>query len=109
NWVLLSDPEYEWVPMELEGLESLLLSQVASWLGPQQRQLAALAYRFRGPEYAARFRMVRREAEVRCSTISNVRLTERSIDETLLLNFTVERAGIRNLSFLLPERMRECR
>lgn len=109
DWVLLSDPEYEWVPMELEGLESLLLSQVASWLGPQQRQLAALTYRFRGPEYAARFRMVRREAEVRCSTISNVRLTERSIDETLLLNFTVERAGIRNLSFLLPERMRECR
>jgi hypothetical protein len=109
DWVLLGDPENELVPEQVTGLEPLLMSQAFSWLAPAQQELAQLAYHFRAPVYSGTFRVERRDADVSCSTITNVRLTERSINETLLLNFTVERSGIRTLSFLLPERMKDCR
>ena len=40
-----------------------------------------------------------------CDTISNVRVTDRAIEETILLDFTIRNAGVRELSFLLPAGM----
>ena len=42
---------------------------------------------------------------ITCDTISNVRVTERALEETILLDFNIQRAGIRRLSFLLPATM----
>ena len=41
-------------------------------------------------------------ARGRVRHVSNVRVTDRAIEETILLDFDVQNAGIRRLSFLLP-------
>ncbi len=48
-------------------------------------------------------------ADVSCTAVSNVRITDRAIEETVLLDFLVENAGIRRVSFLLPASMADAR
>ena len=42
-------------------------------------------------------------------TITNVKVTPRSIEETLLLNFQIEQAGIRRVVFLVPQHLAKAR
>ena len=43
--------------------------------------------------------------EVPCDTITNVRVTDRAIEETIRLDFDLQNAGMRRVSFLLPDWM----
>ncbi|MDR1483335.1 MAG: hypothetical protein LBT09_00775 [Planctomycetaceae bacterium] len=47
------------------------------------------------------------EPDVRCSTITNVRTTNEAVNETILFDFTINRAGIREVKFTLPEWMKD--
>ena len=58
------------------------------------------------PRPAAAFRA---KPDTSCETISNVCVTDRAIEETILLSFEVRGAGIRELSFLLPWWMADSR
>ena len=60
---------------------------------------------YRGVPYSGTLRLKLRKADVQCDTITNVRVTDRAIEETIRLDFTIERAGVRELSFLLPKEM----
>ena len=103
------DPALNVRAEKLVGCESELLSSVSSWLAPAQQQLARLALRYRTPEYSAQFQLSPRKPIIHCTTVSNVRVTQRTVEETVLLDFTIQEAGIRSLSFLLPASMSDAR
>ena len=104
-----SDPSLDVQADKLVHCETELIDRVLAWLNPKQQKLARLALRYHSPDYAAELRLSPRKPLVRCDTYSNVRVNERTVEETLLLDYTIREAGIRSLSFLLPESMRDAR
>jgi hypothetical protein len=107
--VVQVDPAFDVSVHGLRNCESVLLNRVASWLQSQQRATARLALHHRTSDYAAVFKLSAREPDVSCDIVTNLRLTDRAIEDTVLLDFTVRRAGIRTVSFLLPGFMSEAR
>ena len=75
---------------------------------------AASSHAFGGMHYArgdytATLRLAPRKADVACDTITNVRVTDRAIETTILLDFSIRTAGVREISFLLPGDMADSR
>ena len=99
------DPAFDVDADQLKNCDKVLLSKLFSWLNPQQQHVARLGLSYRQGDYAGTLRFTLRKPDVVCDTISNVRVTDRAIEETILLDFTIRNAGIRELSFLLPEGM----
>ncbi|MBN1911459.1 MAG: hypothetical protein JW818_17080 [Pirellulales bacterium] len=99
------DPAYRVEVAESTNLQAVLVRQLASWLGSQQRELTRLALHYRGDDYAGRLKLTRRQPNVSCVTISNVRVTDRAVEETISLDFTIREAGVRRIQFLLPSWM----
>ncbi|MDD3469621.1 MAG: hypothetical protein PHE53_06520 [Thermoguttaceae bacterium] len=54
-------------------------------------------------------RLTPREPIMDAVTISNIRLTDRDVEETVLIDLTIQRAGVREIVFELPERMSDAR
>ncbi|MBU0639937.1 MAG: hypothetical protein KKB50_13795 [Planctomycetes bacterium] len=79
------------------------------WLNAEQRPLARLALHYETPSYGGVLQLTPREPIVRCSTITNVRVAETTLEETILLSFDIRKAGIRAVSFVLPERLKAAR
>ncbi|MCH6551548.1 MAG: hypothetical protein IH804_05990 [Planctomycetes bacterium] len=107
--VVQVDPAYGVSVHGLRNCESVLLSRVASWLQSPQRAAARLVLHHRTSDYAAVFKLAARQPDVSCDIVTNLRLTDRAIEDTVLLDFTIRRAGIRTVSFLLPGFMSEAR
>lgn len=107
--VVQVDPSVDVRTEDLQGIESVLLSRTFGWLGSNQRGLARLALHVTSAEYTGALRVVRRTPRVTASSVTNVRVTGRSIEETILIDFRIEEAGIRSASFLLPAWMKDAR
>ena len=107
--VVQADPDFDVGAGDLVECEEEPLGQVFGWLRPEQRPAARLALRYLRPDYAAALRLVPRRPEVACDTISNVRVTDRAVETTIFLNYTIRRAGIRQLAFALPAWMADAR
>ncbi|NLE36914.1 MAG: hypothetical protein GX621_02705, partial [Pirellulaceae bacterium] len=103
------DPSFDVKAKNLKGCETVLLQRLFGWLRPEQRELTRLALHFDSPNYDGRLVLSRREPRVSCATISNVRVTQRALEETILLDFTIREAGIRRVEFVLPHWMRDAR
>ncbi len=103
------DPSLDIRAEKLVHCETELLERVNTWLNPAQQSLARLALRFRTPDYSAQLQLSPRKPIVHCDTFTNIRVNERTVEETILLDFTIREAGIRSLSFLLPESLRTAR
>ena len=97
------DPAYNATVAELVNCTSVLKQQIHRWLSPEQRRVTQRVVQFRDGEYSGVVRVTRERADVKALAISNVRVTPRTIEETILLDYQVQRAGIRRLTFLLPE------
>ena len=105
-----ADPAFAVEAVELnEHCQQVAPSQLFGWLDAQQQSAARLALHYRQADYAGTLRLSLPEPNVTCETISNVRVTDRAVEETILLDFTIQNAGIRRLSFLLPSSMKDCR
>jgi hypothetical protein len=104
-----ADPAFDVDAVGLSNCEPVLLGQLSGWLKPEQQQGTRLALHYRQGDYAGTLRLRLRKPEVTCDTITNVRLTDRALEETIFLNFNVTNAGIRRLSFLLPADMADAR
>jgi hypothetical protein len=100
--VVQSDPGLEVEPVSAVGLERVMLHVVYPWLNPKQRELARLAYRYGKDPFRGLVRVRRRTTKVTASTVTNVRVTDRMIEETSLLTFRIEGGGARQLLFRLP-------
>ena len=107
--VVEADPALGVRADKLVGCESELLSAVSGWLAPDQQSMARLALRYRRPQFSAQLLVAPRKPIVHAIVVSNVRVTQRTIEETILLDFTIREAGIRSLSFLLPADMSDAR
>lgn len=107
--VVQGDPSYRIESQDLVNCETVLLTRVMGWLTDAQRPLAQIAIHYRGSEYAGLVRVTQRQPAVSCQTVTSVRVTGRAIEETMLLDFTVRDAGVRELSFILPAQMKDAR
>ncbi|MFZ1935523.1 MAG: DUF1559 domain-containing protein [Thermoguttaceae bacterium] len=99
------DPAFDVEAVNLANCEPILLGQLATWLNPEQQRVTRLGLHYRQGGYSGTLLLRLRKPEVTCDTISNVRVTDRALEETILLDFNIQRAGIRRLSFLLPATM----
>jgi len=104
--VLSSDPSFDIELLDVQQGESVAMASMFGWLRSNQRPLARTALKFRGPNYSAKFQLVPRDASVNCRTFTNVHVTDRAVEETILLEYTVSNAGQRDFSFRLPKYMK---
>ncbi len=107
--VVLSDPDTDVQAANLKNAEIGLLQQSHSWLKAEQQPLARVALKYRAAEYLATFKLSRRTPRVTVRTASNVKVTRRAIEETVLLEYQIVDAGIHELQFLLPDTFRTAR
>jgi hypothetical protein len=107
--VVQIDPAFDVRAVGLTGCEPILLSRTHGWLQSGQRRLARLALRYDTPVYDGQFEIGQRPARVSGYTISNVKVTDVALEETIILDLTIQDAGIREVSFLLPDWMEKAR
>ena len=104
--VVQADPVMSVDVRGLQNAETIPLARTFVWLAEGQRSLARLAIEHRSAEFAASFQAVRRQPIVTGLSVTNVRVTPREIEETILLRFRIEEAGIREVSFRGPASLR---
>lgn len=103
------DPAINVTTGDLENCETVLLQQVESWLNSNQRTATRLALRTRGSKYQATLKFSPIKPRVTVETVTNVRTTLFAIEETILLDFNIQQAGIREVQFELPASLRSAR
>lgn len=102
-----TDPAFDLVVESASNVREIPLEQVYEWLAPPQRPLTRVALRHTGRDYEAVLHVIPRRPDVACTTISNVRITESTIEETLLLDFEITQTGIREITFTLPPELKD--
>ncbi len=70
---------------------------------------AQLAVKFNSADYEAVVRLTRRTPRVTCTTINSTRITSRAFEESILLDYQVQDAGVREVQFLIHESLRDAR
>jgi hypothetical protein len=107
--VVQVDPSVDVKPEELQGCEPVLLASTHGWLTESQRPLARLALRHQAAQYSGRLVLAPRQPRVSSFTVTNVKVTGRSIAETVLIELKIEEAGIREVLFTLPKSLATAR
>ena len=107
--VIQADPAYGIDAVDLHQAEVRPLARAAGWLKPQQMAMARLNISYQNAAYRGKLRLTARTPSVSCETISNVRITGRAIEETILLDYSIQQAGIRQVKFQLPPQAAGCR
>jgi hypothetical protein len=107
--VVQVDPAFEVRPEGLKNLEPLVLARVFAWLAAGQRNLAQLALHYTTPDHGGRLALAARKPDVSCYTVTNSRVTDRAIEDAVLLDWTIKNAGLREVAFLLPGWMKDAR
>jgi hypothetical protein len=101
------DPSLSVSAGELVNSEPALLQQFESWLNPEQRTRTRLALQTRGAEYGGTLTFTKIQPRLSVESVTNVRITPFAIEETILLDFDIQQAGVRQLTFYLPESMNQ--
>ncbi len=83
------------------------IGAAANWLRPEQQALARSMIHFDSPTYNGLIKAIPKSPMVSCLTVSNIKLTQRALEETIFLEWTIRDAGIRRLEFTLPARWRD--
>lgn len=110
QFVVLADPGFDLATKDLQKCRANRENVSFSWVAPEQRTLARLSIvTDRTLDYSGSLSLTPRVADVTVSSISNISIKQQSVDETIVLNFTITRAGIRTVEFELPERMKDAR
>jgi hypothetical protein len=107
--VVQIDPAFDIRATDLKHCEPILLSRVFGWLEAAQRPLARLALRYSQPDYDARLEVSPRQPRVNGFTITNVKVTNIAVEETVIIDLTVLDAGIREVVFRIPAAMQQPR
>ncbi|MBC8872161.1 MAG: hypothetical protein H8E44_22240 [Planctomycetes bacterium] len=112
--VVQIDPAFDVTATGLKECEVILLEDTFGWLQTDQQSASRLALRYEAldgeaPDYDATFEITPRQADVSGHTITNVMVTDVAIEETIIVDLTIRKAGIREVSFLLPDWMEKAR
>jgi hypothetical protein len=103
--VVQADPAYEVRAENLQGCEPSLLDSVRNWLANKQRQAARTVVRFETPQYSGQLQVAIRTPVVSSYSVTNVKLTDRAIEETLFIDADIRSAGIKEFVFQIPADM----
>ncbi len=106
---ILTDPDVQPAARNLTRLEAVKLHEAQEWLQGVRRQLAQLAVRYRQPDYAGEITLTARTPAVTATSITNIRVTDRIFQETILIDFNIQTAGINTFEFTLPATWAEAR
>jgi hypothetical protein len=107
--VFLPEPDTDIDAVELALCERVSAMESFGWLQQEQQRLAKYALRYRAAGYSATLSLRPRSPRITATTLTNVRITPKAIEESLLFRFLVEDAGVRELSVILPEYLRKAR
>ncbi|MFW5802630.1 MAG: hypothetical protein ACOCWJ_01815, partial [Verrucomicrobiota bacterium] len=105
EFAVSADPAFDIRPARLDGLEQTLLSTVQSLVPRSQREHLRLALRYDSPDFDGNLTIAPRTPQIQCWSLTNARLTNRALEQSMLLNFTIQRAGVQSLQFQLPEQL----
>ncbi len=103
--VVQADPAYDVRAENLQGCEPGLLDSARSWLADKQRSAARALVRFEGPQYSGQLVVSVRTPIVSGYSVTNVKVTDRAIEETLFIEANIRSAGIKEFTFLMPASM----
>ncbi len=103
------DPAYDVAARDLVGCSTLLLDRVTSWVSKEQQHVTAVALSQTSADYSGTLRLSQRQPDVHCQTITNICVTDQALKETIFLDYRIEHAGVREVSFLLPSWMADAR
>jgi hypothetical protein len=110
GWLVVqAEAGFDVVTRELAGIEAVPLRDAFGWLSEPQRALARVALRYGAPAFSGRVGLVRRQPDVTSYTVTNVRATDRAIEETVLISLSVRNAGVRQIRFVLPDNLAAAR
>ncbi|MDR2345872.1 MAG: hypothetical protein LBE18_07370 [Planctomycetaceae bacterium] len=106
---LLTEPSLQ---AEIENLKGCVRINPQSWHNytttpKEQRELIRLIITSQSRNPQGKIIFTEIVPAIQCSTITNVRTTSDAINETILLDFTINRAGTREIKFTLPEWMKD--
>lgn len=84
------------------NMEVVPASSTFGWIQGGRRDRIRAALHWRGNEYAGRVRLAARQPVVSSRILHNVRVTTQTLEQTIVAEFQISNAGIRQVSFLLP-------
>jgi hypothetical protein len=103
--VVVTDRDTDVRLADVKGGDAAPLTSGPSWMVPEQQSRARAILRYRSVAYSANVVLTPRQPIVSARSITNVKITPQAIEETVVLDFRIEQAGIRSLSLLLPEHL----
>lgn len=104
----IAEPQLIVEPQSLKNCETALLSTVG-WLNNRNRSLARVALIHKSDDFDGQLKVTRKSPKVSVTSISNVNVTLRSIEESVMINFDIRDAGIDSVSFLIPSQLKDAR
>lgn len=107
DWVIQADPFYQVETEALNGIRPIPMENVHAWLASPQRSSAQQALRFDRGDHTGRVVLRRRPAEVTATSFTNLRVTDRVMEETHLLDFRIRGSGVREFVFEIPAHLAE--
>lgn len=107
--VLVPDPDTDVRLDAVKNAETAPLTGGPGWMKGEQQPLAKAVLRYRAAGYGATITLTPRTPLIAARSISNVKITPRSIEETVLIDFQIDQAGIRRVSFLVPQHLAKAR
>lgn len=107
--VVLPDPDTEVHVSDVRGGQAAPLVVPPSWMKAEQRPLARSLVRIREAEYSGMIHIRAKTPRVSARSVTNVKVTPRAIEETVLVHFQVQEAGIRRVELLIAERLAKAR
>lgn len=96
-------------PISLVDCKSVLLSTVKSWLNNLNQARVRVAIVHPTGEFAGNLKVTRKTPVVTATSISNLNVTLRSIEESVMVNFEIRDAGVDSVSFLIPKELKDAR
>lgn len=100
-----SDPSYD-VRIEPEkGSETIPTGATHNWVQGKRRQAVRAAIQWRDAQYSGRIRLSVRQPVISSRILHNVRVTPRVLEQTVVADFQISNAGVKQVSFLLPKEL----
>ncbi|MBL8853866.1 MAG: hypothetical protein JNK57_07825 [Planctomycetaceae bacterium] len=92
----------------LTGADQVLPDEFKTWLDPTRIAQLPISLRARGPEHRFEVTNRRLPSMVSFESVTDLTIGDRVIEETLLLEWKIERSGINQVEFLLPKAWQNC-
>ncbi len=103
GWLVVqADPAYAIRLEDLSGCEPALMASVQSWLDEAQRASVGAIVRIESIPYRGAIRAIAKTPVINSVTLTNVKVTDRRIEDTVLIQSKIESTGIRQFDFQIP-------